>query len=316
MCPFKNCKKKFHKVQSLTCHLSRYHRCVKIIDDAITLDNQTSISNQSDESGPCESFSFLDPPDQAQCNIENNNIDNSTNIFLESLASFFLKLEHQLSIPSSTVQLIVSQILSVHELGERKTKITILPHLLDSCLAVDDAKNVLDEILECNPFNVMNRFKRSYLRQNYYKKKFSYVEPVQIQLNNEMNGKQFFHYVPIAETLRKNLNNKNFYDKLSFSNEKSGNGVLSDFTDGSVFQKKNFFGDNPKGLKPILYQDSFEVVNLIGLAKKKYKILAVYLNIGNLPDFLRSRVNYIQLVALCIEKNLIMKKFMEKLSKI
>lgn len=51
-----------------------------------------------------------------------------------------------------------------------------------------------------------------------------------------------------------------------------------------------------------MYQDSFEVVNPLGSAKGKYKILAVYLSLGNLPDYVRSHIDSIQLVALCREK--------------
>ena len=65
-----------------------------------------------------------------------------------------------------------------------------------------------------------------------------------------------------------------------------------------------FFQSNTSALQFILYQDSFEVVNPLGSAKKKHKILGVYCTLGNLPAYLRSKVNIIQLVLLCEEKHL------------
>lgn len=63
----------------------------------------------------------------------------------------------------------------------------------------------------------------------------------------------------------------------------------------------------------MLYQDSFEIVNPLGSAKTKYKILAVYLSIGNYPDNIRSHVNSIYLVALCKEKLFIHNKVFGKI---
>lgn len=65
-------------------------------------------------------------------------------------------------------------------------------------------------------------------------------------------------------------------------------GIYTDFTDGNVFLNNTFFQDNPRALRLILYQDSFEIVTPIGPARKKYKLLAVYLSIGNLSDHIRS----------------------------
>lgn len=91
-------------------------------------------------------------------------------------------------------------------------------------------------------------------------------------------------------------------DELVFNVQNPNQEILYDFTDGLVFKNNLFFLNNPDALQLILYQDSFEVVNPIGPAKCKYKILAVYLSIGNFPDKIRSHVNSMQLVALCREK--------------
>lgn len=98
------------------------------------------------------------------------------------------------------------------------------------------------------------------------------------------------------------FNNKSLGDKLTFVLPDNNSRVFKDFTDGSVFKNNTFFKENPDALKLMLYQDSFEIVNPLGSAKTKYKILAVYLSIGNYPDNIRSHVNSMYLVALCKEK--------------
>lgn len=69
------------------------------------------------------------------------------------------------------------------------------------------------------------------------------------------------------------------------------------------FNSTNFFNNNPEGLKLIFYQDSFEILNPLGSAKKKHKVLAMYLSVANLPIHLRSNTDMF-LVLLCIEHDL------------
>lgn len=57
----------------------------------------------------------------------------------------------------------------------------------------------------------------------------------------------------------------------------------------------------------ILFQDAFEICNPLGSAKSKYKIIGVYLTLGYLPSYMRSKTDSIKLVELCKEK--IVKKF-------
>ena len=49
-------------------------------------------------------------------------------------------------------------------------------------------------------------------------------------------------------------------------------------------------------LKGVLSQDAFEICNLLGVSKKKLKIVVVYMILINLHPYLRSKVNNIKLV--------------------
>lgn len=62
--------------------------------------------------------------------------------------------------------------------------------------------------------------------------------------------------------------------------------------------------ENAPNIKIILYQDSFECCNPIGSARKKYKVTGVYMTLANINPWQRSKVDQIQLVALCFEKDI------------
>ena len=76
---------------------------------------------------------------------------------------------------------------------------------------------------------------------------------------------------------------------------------MEDITDRSVFKSNVFFTVNKKALKLVLYQDSFEVVNPLGSAKTKQKILAVYYTLADILPHYRSNIDHIQLISLCRE---------------
>jgi hypothetical protein len=68
-------------------------------------------------------------------------------------------------------------------------------------------------------------------------------------------------------------------------------------------KNNEFFKFNKHGLQIILHQDSFEVVNPLGAARNKHKLLGVYYTIGNLSPSVRSAVDQLQLVLLCKENH-------------
>lgn len=75
-----------------------------------------------------------------------------------------------------------------------------------------------------------------------------------------------------------------------------------DVWDGSVFKSNELFlqaGDII--LKLMLYQDAFEVVNPLGSARKKHKLVGVYFTLADFEPFHRSSIDNMQLVLLCKE---------------
>jgi hypothetical protein len=61
--------------------------------------------------------------------------------------------------------------------------------------------------------------------------------------------------------------------------------------------------ESRKYLSLILYQDSFEIVNPLGSAKKKHKILGFYYVLGNLETHNRASIDHVQLVMIALESD-------------
>ncbi|XP_066583375.1 uncharacterized protein [Prorops nasuta] len=74
-------------------------------------------------------------------------------------------------------------------------------------------------------------------------------------------------------------------------------------TDGFLIKNNDFFKKN-NPLQIVLFQDAFEVCNPLGSSKCKFKLVGVYMIIANLPAYLRSKIEHIQLVLLCYEKHI------------
>ena len=58
------------------------------------------------------------------------------------------------------------------------------------------------------------------------------------------------------------------------------------------------FIELPSAIKLILYQDSFGVVNPLGSAKRKHKVLGVNVTLGNIHPQHRSKIDGLELVIL------------------
>lgn len=83
----------------------------------------------------------------------------------------------------------------------------------------------------------------------------------------------------------------------------SKNEILKDLMDGKSMKKNALLKESPSSLSIVLYQDSVEVANPLGSGKKKHKILAVYITLGEILPHNRSCVDPMQLALLCREED-------------
>ncbi|XP_072030105.1 uncharacterized protein [Amphiura filiformis] len=162
----------------------------------------------------------------------------------------------------------------------------------------------------------------NYRLKNSWAKSFNNVEPVKIKLNlvssfrnkkkkrsssNQTTGsyavqKQNSHgyYVPVLKSLQallccpsvsKHILTHNVAD---FGKEE----CMTDVFDGEYFQSDPYLRKNPGALVFALYSDDFEVANPIGHHRKTHKLTSFYYVLLNIPPYLRTKLEAIQLVAM------------------
>ena len=70
------------------------------------------------------------------------------------------------------------------------------------------------------------------------------------------------------ETLTLLFSDKSINSYLNFDNENKNEEILKDSTDKTEYKDNKLFTENTKTLKIIIFQDAFEIVKVIGSAKK------------------------------------------------
>lgn len=124
----------------------------------------------------------------------------------------------------------------------------------------------------------------SYQRKQYYKEKFSVVEPFTYILDHKK--KQSFQYVPLLKSLQQILNRKNILDKV-IENHRGKEDINLDpsfeYTspkDGWHFKKNCFLNADELRISLCLYVDDFETCNPLGTSRKKTQTLWCVLDIS------------------------------------
>lgn len=318
ICPHASCNINYKQVASFSSHLTRKHRNLSVCSRNVLLtDNQDQdelfelpfeTSSNDNLSGNSETnFNII----SANSEVRMHSVEKEEDIIMNNLAQFCMKLEYQYLVPETTVQFSVEEIFKIHGQSKEFFKSQLSKTLRSENIPSHNVDRIVAQSFSKDPFeNQYDRnWKSSYRRKEFFKRTFTFVKPEKIKYVKTIKKKgitrfvnTFYYYVNIKETL-----------KACFSVDKSlrldvkpavrrTDGLLADVTDGKVYQDNIFFQENPSSVRIILYQDGVEIVNPLGGAKRKHKILAVYLSILNLPEHLRTRINSIKLVALCNER--------------
>lgn len=143
--------------------------------------------------------------------------------------------------------------------------------LKEMSFADEDIAKICDTVKQSDLFSACHTepTRTAYSRAQCFKDMFKYGEPKKVLLGKDEDRKdRFAYYVPVLNTLKGMLGSK-YWQGLMMAHGVSKADVLFDCDDGKVFMSNVFFQENPNYLKLVLYQDSFEVVNPLGSAKKK-----------------------------------------------
>lgn len=232
-------------------------------------------------------------------------------LIVRHLAKFYAMLEGKLFIPTSSVQKISKYLAFLSEVLQVKLKAKLVKHLKDLKIDDNDILLVLNDIMSNDVlYNSHHRtgledlLSSDFLRKKYFKKHFDYVEHKEDNLNrvDPSNRSNTVMYVPIKETLKIMLQDTSVQAEIdrSFNSENEDPNLIKDYTDGTVFKNR----DVPKKrIDVFIFQDAFNCANVLGSAKKKYKICGVYMTLGNIRPFRRCRLKAKRLVSL-IDNNI------------
>jgi len=292
-CPVRGCTCVFRVKSSFTSHMSRKHKnCLEnVICETSNEDTQSAVSATTQYSSVPDAEDTVGP--------------NFSDLYLRNVCMFYMKLQGQHLLPASTIQNIVEEIQNIHELGQTYTLNRLNLLLKEMSFANEDIAKICDTVKQLDLFSTCHTgpMRTVYSRAQCFKDLFKYGEPKKVLLGkDEDRTDRFAYYVPVLNTL-KGMLESSYWQGLMMANDVSKTDVLCDCNDGKVFMSNTFFQENPSCLKLVLYQDAFEVVNPLGSAKKKHKVLAVYFCLLNMPPHVRSNTDHMQLVLLCREKD-------------
>ncbi|XP_071943870.1 uncharacterized protein [Antedon mediterranea] len=317
-CPFDQCTGNFGKKSSFSSHISRCHMNYSVYDimAKCVSDGTTSAQRNEHDSSDDGLVPFADT-DIDYADSESHSIDATE--YTQYIALFLMKLQGKYLIPETTIQVIVNELnfLQQCSLDHMKKCIRATLTRIGTDIGVSDevSNNLFDDIvkgvsdLSCSlmPSEATQVqspecgvLRSKYMRQKYYQKEFSYVDPVEIVLGEEEGFKYKCHYVPILKTLKMLYDDKSVQQHIvPIGGDRRG---FVDVQDGKVFKDNIFFTENPTALQIIIFQDAFEVVNPLASARTKHKVLGMYLTLGNIDPRCRSQIDPMQLVLLCKEK--------------
>lgn len=231
-------------------------------------------------------------------------------VVLDYIAKFYAKLEGKLFVPASTVQKICNSLAFLSEVLHARLKGNLIRNLKKMNMSENEVdcfvqSILMDDVLynSHHKTSLCESLSTTHLRTNYFKKHFQYVPATEINLSRRdpQNRSATVQYIDPKETLRVMLADPSVEKQIekSFIVDEADSDVIKNYTDGSVFKKRNL---PPKRIDVIIHQDAFlGALNPLGSAKDKYKTLAVYMTIGNLRPHVRSRLRAKRLVMLVFE---------------
>ena len=322
-CPFKGCNKTFLKVGSFSSHLSRLHKdwlpssidssCLPMPDDFVESYVDRPTNENFDQNDSCSFLVDVDCGDENGDSLPNMESDKTFGSdLMKKLALFCLTLQSKHHVPVSVIQTVLTEFQCISEFNSGYISGQIRAKLNSFDIKGDKLPSqFIDEVVrfvKTDPISTIlnqedGQLRTQQTRKTFLKKNFDYIEPLAYKISGVVDDKRkYFHYVPIIESLEALFKDPGIGNYLLPKQHREG--YMYDFNDGSVFQNNQFFSDNPEAIQLLLYQDSFEIVNPLGSAKKKHKILAMYYSLGNLHSCIRSVVDTMQLVLLCKENDL------------
>ena len=97
-----------------------------------------------------------------------------------------------------------------------------------------------------------------------FQKNFEFVEPEEVLLGHDENGKpETYQYIPIVKLLQALLKHDDVFAEV-INGHQSADGRLRDYCDGQAFKLNPLFSSDDSALQSNMYHDDFQIVNPLG----------------------------------------------------
>ncbi|KAK3932682.1 Zinc finger and BTB domain-containing protein 17 [Frankliniella fusca] len=314
-CVLSNCQTPFMDKRKFQKHMSRCHAGVADFFEPTVVsvsECRSSSDEHSDEDGDADAGGQDKNFDCTEGAAEDFDPYPYSTI-KDEVAKFYLRLEGDFNLPTSTVQMIAEQIKLITELSHHRLKIALKQELESFQIDALVISSVIGQTFKADPiFNVHHKSEDTdhlgthHLRKKYWEKHFPYVDPKEHYYGLNRSGKRrIAHLISIKETLKVLLKNEKIKEKLlkSFSEEEAEpTSVKKDYKDGEAFKKHKCQHNGEKCIQINLFQDAFDF-NAFG--PSFHKTLGFYYSLASLDPESISKVDLIQIAGLIVEKDLV-----------
>ncbi|XP_075741125.1 uncharacterized protein LOC142789839 [Rhipicephalus microplus] len=306
LCGIDGCAASFRRYFAYKKHVYRVHR-----NAAGIIVNELAPDCDSSEQAEDIFIPIVTNLSEAHSHDAASNICFITKI-KKQLAMFYVKITEKLKLASSTTDKIFCIVKSLIQdvidgLMQRTVKL-----LMEGSVAPGTAENVVRQLNATDILsNMFSDLESTHMRKKYISKHFNYTELNQVSLQTA-NYRDIECYVPISKLLVNFLKSEDLLECISQPTAKPQE-LLCDFTDGDAFSRYDHLNRDSSNntIFLLLYTDELELVNPLGAAAGRYKILAVYFSVLNLHPRHRSKLCSIHLL-LVVEYRVVFRHGMEK----
>ena len=323
ICIFKNCSKAFPAEFESRFHFYRDHTTVGKTElrDELLITPCPVISNNPDSVnvGPedeetnsmvVEDYddTLVDEEDDGLSEEEYNSTDYLIDI-TKMYADFFNRLAFQHMVPQTTIDLIVSEYLSILKRSINMLKKAVEEVLVQENIRSSIRNKVMVMVERDEGIKALQQLNTSHKRESYILNNFPIVPPQEIILNSEevKKGakKESYQYIPLVKSMSLFLEDQTVIEILEESRNRqveSKQDIYEDVKDGWLYKSLPYFQQNPDAFVGLIYSDGIEVVNPLGAGKGRFKLLELYWTLADIPKKYRSKVDSIQLGIVVQEK--------------
>ena len=241
---------------------------------------------------------------------EMNRIDDIMKMF----SIFFSELCYMKMIAQTTIQFIVDNFLEMTTKSRDLQKERIRRVLSKEEVPSNVIGQVMAILEDDVSIKAQENLNSEYKRNKFLNENFKIIKPQEIILNPSgmVRGekKESYMYVPVKETFKALIEDSSFNKMMEAVRNNPGHEddtVLDDIKDGWNYKNTEYFQQNPDAFCGILYSDGVEVVNPLGAARGRHKLLQLYWTLADIPKMYRGRIDRIQLGVVIKEK--LLKKY-------